>query len=345
VSDRIRNAEFVSLNSVRGIALHAAVEYALWCVRNLETQDGTSTSWFDGIPEARALFEAKLNPRQEQSPAVRSVFAHYLPNLSFLDRVWLERQIPRLFAGLGPAWDTYLLHGQLHGAVAPLLAPCYLQAALEAGSPRSQEDAAELERRLPEHLLLLHAYLGEKMPRMEEILTAFFEHAPARQRAHLIGFAGWHADEAKNLPLEALARIMDLIERRVSAVAGSSAMKAKEELSEWTSLCLGSAFPDDWVLRIARMAVPAWSASDGGMSVGERLAKIAEKDLEGALEILQLVSTKDLEPFGIHDWNEAAEMILSRSVAVGGRLREIAIDVINSFTERGYSQFEGLLPR
>jgi hypothetical protein len=183
------------------------------------------------------------------------------------------------------------------------------------------------------------------MPQLKAILAAFFEQAPTRMRAHLLGFAGWHAEEAKDLPPAARDRIMDLVERRVTIVTQAVGMDAREELSEWASLCAAEVFPDEWVLQIARHAVPACQASDSEMWVGERMAKIADTDLAGALEILRLVSTKNLGPLGIHSWNVPAEKILSQSIARGGDFGTRAIETIDNFTERGYSQFEHLLPK
>jgi hypothetical protein len=92
------------------------------------------------------------------------------------------------------------------------------------------------------------------------------------------------------------------------------------------------------------MAIPVVTADHSEMWVGERMAKIAEADLVGALDVLHMASAGDLGPMGIHSWGAPAETILTRSIAAGGALREQAIAAINNFTERGYSQFERLLP-
>jgi hypothetical protein len=80
------------------------------------------------------------------------------------------------------------------------------------------------------------------------------------------------------------------------------------------------------------------------MWVGERMAKIADSDLPGALGVLQMVSAKDLGPLGIHSWVEPAKKILAMAITAGGSLREQALTTINNFTERGYSGFERHLP-
>jgi hypothetical protein len=73
------------------------------------------------------------------------------------------------------------------------------------------------------------------------------------------------------------------------------------------------------------------------------MAKIADTDLAAAMDVLGLVSVRDLGPLGIHSWNEPAEKILSLSVARDGELRDRAVEAINNFSEGGYSQFEHLL--
>jgi hypothetical protein len=182
------------------------------------------------------------------------------------------------------------------------------------------------------------------MPRIEAILEAFFQHAPVRQRAHLIGYAGWHVAQNKHIAAEALQRIMELVDHRVSAVLQLADAHAREELSEWASICRAAALPDAWVLSVAKRIVPVVPGTHSAMWVGDRLATAASADLSGALEVLHAVSVKDLGPMGIYDWIDPAHEILSRAVAKDSANRQMAIATINNFTERGYGQFEKHLP-
>jgi hypothetical protein len=340
-----RDPENVSLNSVRGVTMHAAVEYALWCARNLSAPGvPRPDSWFGHIPEVREVLEAKLDPSREACAAIPSVLAHYLPNLLYLDRGWFESRLPDMFRGQGAAWEVYLLYVQPHPAVLPLLAPIYLEAA-ETLATTGLARPKEVANQLAEHLLAIYAHLGSKMPQIDAILTAFFEHATVEQRAHLIGFAGWHVEESKDIGADALQRIMDLVDRRIGAVTSSGEDTEAHELWEWASLCRGAAFPDPWVLAVAKRVVPLVPGSYSAMWVGERMGEVARTDVAGAVEVLQAISVKDLGPMGIHDWLNPAHEILAHAMAAGGSTREAAVAAINNFTERGFSQFEKHLPR
>ncbi len=341
VDDLGRDAATIALNSVRGETLHAVIEYALWCVRNLQALGQSPSNWMNVMSEVRASLDTVLDSRQEPSVAVKSVLAHYLPNLSFLDRVWLEGSLPEIFQDLGPVWNTYLRYAQVHGAVVPLLLPFYLKAAQRSESALEDDKPSEARMRLAEHLLLLEAYFGAKDARVADILTTFFATAPVPQRAHLIEFAGRHAEEAgRALPADALDRIMKLVDARVAA---ASRAHDAGELADFAVLFSGDAFPDDWLLRIAKVIMPMSPGHRFEHQMAERLGSIAESNLAGAMEILLLASSKDLGPMGSYMWRDHAEKILRLALASGHNLREQARTVINNFTEQGYGEFERLL--
>ena len=72
----------LSLNTNRGEAMHAAIEYALWIYRDVEGKGEAMSAGFDLIPEARSLLEHRLDLSVEQSHAVRAVFGRWLPRRS-----------------------------------------------------------------------------------------------------------------------------------------------------------------------------------------------------------------------------------------------------------------------
>ncbi|MBI5168201.1 MAG: hypothetical protein HZA61_01810 [Candidatus Eisenbacteria bacterium] len=340
---RLAEPEVIALNSVRGVAMHAAVEYALWVARMLKSEGRTPNSWFEEVPEVRALFDEKLDVGREPCGAIPSVLAHYLPNLLYLDREWLRASVDRMFGGLGDAWEVYLLFGQVHLGVVPMLYESYLGACRGLGSESANERTNDLGQALAVHVLLLNAYCAEVMPGFDELLEAFFEHASPELRSHFLGQAGWHVEGNPEIGAKPLERIMAVVERRVRIAAASSSTAESAELSNWEPLCRASAFPDAWVAEMAKLALRASPGVAADLWLPERTGKIADTDLASALELLLLAASRPLMPLGLHNWTEPATKIIRLAVAQGGNLRETAREVVNQFSERGYSGYEGLL--
>ena len=75
-----------SINTTRGEAMHAVIQYALWIHRGERRQANGAVATFEDMPEVRDLLEFHIN---DPSPAIRSVYGQYLPWLTLLDRDWV----------------------------------------------------------------------------------------------------------------------------------------------------------------------------------------------------------------------------------------------------------------
>lgn len=331
-----------ALNSTRGKALHAAVEYALWCVRNLTGAGEATDPWFDAIPEVHSLFEEKLDPAREPSESVRSVFLQYIPNLGYLGPEWLKQALPKLLEPLGRLWEVYLEVAPVYRELVPVLGPIYLKA-VQQPFRTDKKKSSEIGNHLAGHILLLHAHFHELLPADSDLVEEFFKNASVQQRAHVISFAGWHVKEDQKMGESTLTRIMAVVEERITIVARSDNPDHREELANWATIFGASRFPNGWLVQMAKLATPVSPRQRMEHVMAERVASIADSDLSGALEVLSLAAKKDLGPMGIHNWEEAARKILAMSIKSGGELKARAEETINAFTEQGLGQFEALL--
>lgn len=70
------NPNELSINTVRGNAMHAVVRYALWIRRHFEQMGDRGElirRGFDEMPEVRQVLDEHLDPDQEPSLGIRSV--------------------------------------------------------------------------------------------------------------------------------------------------------------------------------------------------------------------------------------------------------------------------------
>lgn len=155
-----------SINTVRGIAMHAILAYARWVRLNLISEEGgdaDSGRWrwrgFVDAPEVQAMLVRRLDPMIDPTRTVRSVYGSQLPSLAFLDRRWVEAILPEIFptdedhAYLhDAAWDAYVVHPRPFGSVFQLLREEYARA-VERLEGRSPVDPAKRKRPDPEEAL------------------------------------------------------------------------------------------------------------------------------------------------------------------------------------------------
>src|SRR5262249_23444198 len=86
-----------AINTVRGEAMHAVVQYALWVRGSSEAlPDGRSRleRGFQETQEAAAILTERL---RDPSLAIRSVYGQYFPWLVLLDPVWAKAQEETIF--------------------------------------------------------------------------------------------------------------------------------------------------------------------------------------------------------------------------------------------------------
>ena len=82
-----------SINSVRGVAVHAACYYGTW----LHHRNLVSTRDFSAAPELRLALERRLDAEIDGSACSRSVLAHHLRRLYWLDAGWADAHVDEVF--------------------------------------------------------------------------------------------------------------------------------------------------------------------------------------------------------------------------------------------------------
>lgn len=97
----------LSLNTIRGEAMHAAVAFAIWAAQHDDEES---------LEEALANLDEHLDPIAERSMTIRGVFGSRLHQLHSMVPGWIGERVDALFPSdeaLRPlrlaAWDTYLV--------------------------------------------------------------------------------------------------------------------------------------------------------------------------------------------------------------------------------------------
>jgi hypothetical protein len=249
----------VSINTVRGEAMHAVVRYGLWAQRHLRAPQEPSLAVqpsLDAMPEVREVLEAHLDVQREPSLAIRAVYGQWLPWLVALDSEWTRGNLARILpveAGLhdwrDAAWDTYIL-GPAYDNLLEILGEEYRRAVTRIGATRqARHRLADPDQRLADHLMLFY---GRGKIGLDDngLLHLFYSRASDSLRAHALSSVGRGLRQAREeLPAALIDRLTALWEARLRAAQAARTPETfREELAAFGWWFASGKFGAAWCL-------------------------------------------------------------------------------------------------
>ncbi|MFA6097442.1 MAG: hypothetical protein WC788_07495 [Candidatus Paceibacterota bacterium] len=345
-----------AINCTRGEAMNAVVEYALWVYRCTEKQpDGKEKikTGFDIMPEVKSVLEWHLDPKNDPSVAVRSIYGRFFPWLLLMDRKWtldhLDMILPpgqfgdQLYMA---AWNTLMLYVPVYNDPFEVLKERYSEAVRNLGNvDKSKRRFTDRDERLAEHLML--QYGRGKIELSDDLLKNFWGTADDELRGHALDFVGRSLEDEKNdLNDDILERMKRLWESRI-AVAKSAPNKAdyKNEMSAFGWWFASGRFDDKWSSDQYFEALDIGKKTQSYYFVFQRLVELAKTLPIEAVKILSKIVLAE-QPGGwiVLGNKEEVNTILSIALqAPDNNTHEEAKILINRLVSRGYTEFNDLL--
>ncbi|MDZ4857266.1 MAG: hypothetical protein SGJ26_20840 [Nitrospirota bacterium] len=201
-----------AINSVRGRAIEGLFFYPGWIKRQ------TGDTGPARLPEeALAVLERHLNPEQDPSLAIRSLYGRWVPWILQFDRAWGTHAVSRIFPETESrhwliAWDGFISFNNPYDDIFEPMQPIYAKAISQLRCPASEADDTRhlRDERLASHLMTF--YWRGHYPLEDEsgLLRRFFVLAPDKVRAEAIEFLGRSLDMTAN-PIDPI--VLDRIQR------------------------------------------------------------------------------------------------------------------------------------
>ena len=223
----------LAINTTRGEAIHAVVNYGLWVARNLEDKSVEVKM----PPEMTALLDKHLDIKQDPSLAIRSVYGWRLPNLFYLNEPWLKANKEKIFPKTEPkyllaSWEGYLANNVIK-ELFTLLKQEYYDFIPHIGTVEKKGyRGADVEQRFPQHVMVIYVNEFEH----DNFVNHFFKVATPKARAEAINFAGRvilrdlsgfsNKDEVKK-------RLCDLWDKRISLPQEEVSEEELQEFGWW----------------------------------------------------------------------------------------------------------------
>jgi hypothetical protein len=347
----------LALNTTRGQALQAVVQYGLWIRRRVKHGPETATRTqrdFDEMPEVRDILTAHLDPVRDPSPAVRSVYGRYFPWLALLDEHWAIEHAPKIFPGQqkqrplrDAAWNAYVVFCQPFPLVFRLLRAEYERAVGDLDVPIEGWQLADPHERLAEHILTL--YWSETLPDLSDdggLAGRYFAKASDALRGHAIEFVGRSLLHTKgSLEQPILERLQGLWEQRLSATA-TNPERHRKELAAFGWWFASGKFSGEWAIQQLREVLRRVRKINPDHLALEKLAEFAQRRPLDSIYCLSEIIEGDREGWSIHGWRQHATAILQAGTqSMDSAVRDAAGLVIDRLGARGHLEFRSLLLR
>lgn len=344
-------AQMLSVNTVRGEAMHDVMKYALWLRRDLERQQREQdvAAGFAVMPEVREVLDLHLDLGKEPATSIRAVYGQWFPWLLLLDPEWTKSAVDTVFPvdpGLegywGAAWDTYITMCPAYDSAFDVLQAKYAHAVdLLETTPEERSGRGNPADSLAEHMMAQY-WRGRLTLEVGSLLNLFYSRAPDAVLEHAVSFIGRslrHADE-KPSP-DVLERLQMLWEVRFTTI--SSIESHERELAAFGWWATPNTFDEKWILEQLKRLRDLGVEVDVPDLVVEFLATAADAHPTEAVGVLRrMIETAD--HWAIRRWAPEARNVLASALASSDeRAASQAREVIEYLGRKGYLEFRDLV--
>ena len=183
-----------SLNTVRGKAMHALIQYAKvidkFSKEEAEANDRKHVPMLDKF--AKRQLEKRLDRNNEECYAIHSVYGWYTPLFQYLDHDWVSSNIEKIYPEKNEllsywlsAWDAYIGFNNLYKDVFALLKPQYKKAINLISKSENETLHFSRQKSLVEHLCYAYIYGLIDLKSGDQLLNSFFGNANDDLRGHV----------------------------------------------------------------------------------------------------------------------------------------------------------------
>lgn len=343
----------LSINTIRGEAMHALVHYALWVRSHQEKQHDAEERLkrgFQEMPEVREVLDRHLDTTNDASLAIRSIYGQWFPWLTLLDPDWARDHVDQIFpldesqqTYFESAWITYINFCQPYDNVFELLHKCYQHGVERIDKPNGNRRLlANPDQRLAEHLMVF--FWRGKLLLIDPLFQHFWEKASDGLRAHAFSNVGQALEHTKGeVAPEILNRLKSLWSERLAICEkAADGEKHKEEMAAFGWWLISRKLDIPWVITQLIRALKISGKIENDRKVMEYLVEQASEYPEESVQCLQLMAEGDLQGWRIYHWQEQAKNLLS-IVLQKSEDREQAASLVNYLGSRGFREFRDLL--
>jgi len=340
-----------SINSVRGVAMHAIIRYALWIRRNFEQNEDTSklNAGLEEMKEVKCILEEKLNPDIEKTLAIRSVYGQWLPWLVLLDIAWVTINLHNIFPKekqLNPfrdaVWKTYIVYCHPYDNILDVIKNEYAAAIARIDDSEEFKKAGE---GLSEHIMT-YAYRGKvSIDDPQDLFALFFKKATFSLRKAAFEFLGRVLYNSEGeVPAKIKEQFKRIWENRVVFYKKEKQSSEIQELNGFGWWYASGKLDEPWALEQLILSLNMGALPDPEQFVIDRLEKsVSVYPLRVAQALILIINGSEDEWLitgSKEEIRKIAEVVYNSSDAI---TKKTGKDLINRLVAKGYLEVRSLL--
>lgn len=346
----------LSINTVRGEAMHTVVRYALWVHRHTPGIVSENKQGFEKMPEVQKVLEEHLDLKKELTLSIRSIYGKWLPWLVLLDDEWLVKNLALILPADSDksniyrvTWETYILYCQSYDNVFEILHKEYKKAVERIKEIKIEKRSiTDPEMRLAEHLATLYWRGILDREEYNNLLPLFFENADDELAGHFIEFIGRGLYNSKQeIKADVIIRMKKLWDER-SIVINSYSTRAKheKELSAFSWWFSTRKFNKNWLIENLYNVLESISSLDSLQLrlIIENLECYSIEMPKRTIECLTFIAEMDTNGWGVRSNRKEIRKILENVLNnPNDSGKAAAVALIHKFGSMGNLEFRDLL--
>jgi hypothetical protein len=353
----------LSINTTRGEAMHALIQYAFWVRKNIikiKNENYYNSSGFNEMPEVQEVLEYHLNPHNDPSPAVRSVYGQSFPWLIVLDKEWTSKNATKIFPPqtnkeskdlYNAAWETYIRFCDIYDNAFEILRVNYSDAIVHLAQSidNRKKNSIESDKRLANHLINYYWVGKLNLDDPQSMITRFYANAPDSLRKYAIEYIGRSLCNTKEeINTDIIKRLQFLWLKRIDDlnIMNKRGTRPMEPIAFGWWFISGK-FSDIWVTEQLKIAIEIAGKIEPDYSVLKQLSKIAAKMQLPAVECLKILveNENEIRSITLSRFDETRNILEIAIKSNDVRAKKVAIDLINYLGARGYFGYRDLIPK
>lgn len=339
-----KNFYQTAINSVRGIALEAAMHYGLWVKKKFDF-DGKKFSSQE-CPELFLELDRHLDLKIDPSKAVRAVYGRWTPWFKLLDLDWFRKNIETIYpkdTNLSDywwaAWRAYLLFNQPYSDVFLEIQAQY-DRALDELVPDPKDSSERIDTRLVQQLVTF--YVLGKIDLDSKLMKKLYQKADLKQRETAIDFIGRTlTSEKKDLSNQIIERSKALWLHRLNVCRAMSKPEDRLELAEFGWWMGTKHFSEDWILDQAIETLKLCHHLTPDHLVMGRLIGLADKHPAKVAEVFKVMVDYKVSDHGFYGWLHKGEVLLRKLLKT--EAKKVAEETIHKLGAYGFRDLGTLL--
>jgi hypothetical protein len=349
------DAATMSINTVRGEAMHAMMYYVMWVRENIRKQKGEQelVRGFALMPNVQHILEKRLDRRREKTLTIRSVYGRWYPFLVAWDENWAKSYKRKVFPpGVKAkkhwdvAWGTHVVYNRPYDNVFKILRNEYREALNRLGQISIElAGARPPDESLAEHIITFY-WRGLIHRRKNSLLDQFFNIANSVLRGHAMGFIGRSlAETPENVPAKIMKRFERLWAWRMNlARASDKPDKYEPELVAFGKWLASGKLEPRWAISQLLAVLRLVGRIDADGKMVEQLATLATLYPKDVTECFRIMVEGVSDGYIMWSWKEPGKELL-RTVINGDdrEAKEAAIDLVHRLGAMGHMEFRDLL--